>query len=130
MLTTSDVLICSNFQNLGVDLEMFTCYNVQETHWLSYTLHCCSTSIHPPSNRTVSLWSPSQKRPSLLHLVRSHRPEQAQPTLFLHQLHQLFNHSRTGGEVGCCDSIAVTLQRHGGPDRHGVNTGCVHFQYV
>ena len=37
---------------LAVYSNRFTCFNVQQTHYLSHNTHCCSTSFHPLSKMT------------------------------------------------------------------------------
>ena len=53
---------------------MLTGFNVNNYNF-SHTVHWCSTSIHPLSERHVLVHV--SLRPGLLQLVSSHRPEQA-----------------------------------------------------
>lgn len=74
---------------VGVSLRMFICDKVKENYtFLQMYFYCCSATIKPPSERSCLCKAPLPENPSLLWLVVSYRPEQALPTMFLHQLCQ------------------------------------------
>lgn len=55
---TSNIVLISRFifgSLLGCNKKMSDCFNVWKTYWFSHSLHCCSTTIHPLSECSVSL---------------------------------------------------------------------------
>lgn len=95
---------------------MFSCVNVQQSHYFSHTVNCYSTSIHPQSECSVlvpvSLRAPLLERPvdsdwsTVIGLSR-HRP----------RFFGLFcNHGHAGDVAEGSDSTVVTSQSYENPD--------------
>ena len=99
--------------SLVIPKKTFTCINDQKRHFLiSHTVYCCSTSI-----RFISLRTRPPKKPSLLWLASSLRPEYNHPLCFASALSCVFaTKNHVGGVAWSSKCIVVMSQRYSSPD--------------